>query len=419
MADVDPQQGRCPIQFDHESADHARAWADEYKEIRGKCPMAWTEKHGGYWVATRYHDIIEIAQNPKTFTSHKDYDPVTGKVTGGLSIPPMPGPRGLPDESDSPEWDGFRSFLNRRLAPKAVETRRARTQHFAAALIDKIIETGKFDIVEDLTNPLPALSTMDMFGLPLHEWREFADPLHRMMYTPKEDPEFLEAVKGWDWIRMRIEEEMEKRRAEPADDLLTYLALGEIDGKKIDRETTWSLALNVIIGGVDTTTALTSHTLLHLAKHPEERQFLIDNPDKLPVAREEFVRFFSPIHGMARNAAEDVVVNGQQIKQGERVYLAYSSGNRDEEIFEQPDELRIQRFPNRHIGFGAGMHRCIGSFQARMMFESMIHEVLTRIPDYQVIEAEAKSYRSIGVVNGWVSIPATFTPGQKVGATIE
>ncbi|WP_123905413.1 cytochrome P450 [Sphingobium cloacae] len=333
------------VDFDHESLSHALNWPEEFKTLRSRCPLAWTESHGGYWVASRYQDIVDIAQNSGVFTSHKEFDPATGAVVGGLSIPPMPTPRGIPDETDPPEWGGFRSFLNRRFAPKAVESRRRRTEQLTTFLIDRVIEAGKFDIVDDLTNPLPALSTMDLFGLPLGEWREFADPLHRMMYTPKEHPDFLEAVKGWDWIRTRIEEEIEKRRTNPQDDLLSHLAHGEIDNKKLDRATIWSIALNVIIGGVDTTTALTANALMYLSECPDERRYLIENPDKLPVAREEFVRFFSPIHGLARNAAMDAEVQGRFIGQGERIYLAYASGNRDESIFHDADEINVRRFP--------------------------------------------------------------------------
>jgi cytochrome P450 len=143
------------------------------------------------------------------------------------------------------------------------------------------------------------------------------------------------------------------------------------------------------------------------------------NPDRLAIAREEFVRFYSPVHGLARNCARDTVVNGVEVKAGERVLLAYASGNRDESIFENAEEIKIDRFPNRHVAFGAGMHRCIGSFQARMMFETMMHQVFTRMPDYVIDESRAARYESIAVTNGWASAPATFTPGPKVGATIE
>ena len=408
---------RCPVAFDHESPEHARSWPEQFQEMR-KCPITWTDKHDGYWIATRYRDVLTIAQNADVFSSDKTFDPATGQVKGGLSIPPFPTPRGIPIECDSPEWDAYRKILNRALTPKVVEARRARTQTFAAALIDRFIERGTCDIVDDLTSPLPALATMDMFGLPLEQWREFADPLHTMQYAPKHTPEFAAAAASLGWIRRQVEEVVARRRKDPRDDVLTYFAECEIDGIKLDDDTIWELAWNLMVGGVDTTTALTANVLHYLSRHPDERQRLIDNPEMRPIAREEFVRFFTPVHGMARNALRDIVHDGQAIREGDRVYLAYSAANRDPEVFDNPETPVLDRFPNRHLGFGAGKHRCVGSFQARMMFEVMLDGVLTRLPDYQVNEATSQQYPSVGIINGWKAVPARFTPGPKVGASI-
>jgi cytochrome P450 len=328
-------------------------------------------------------------------------------------------PRSVPNETESPEWDGVRGFLNRRFAPKAVETRRAKAKQLTAALIDLVIEKGEFDIVDDLTNPLPALVTMDVFGFPLHEWRKFADPFHKMVYTPESDPEFPETLRGLEYFRQRVDEEIEIRRKKPSDDLLGYLAAGTINGEKLDRNLIQEIAFNILAGGVDTTTALTSNTLLYLSRRPDQRQQLIDHPELMPLAREEFVRFFSPIHGLARNAKEDVTVDGWEFMKGDRVLLAYASGNRDADVFDNPEDVKLDRFPNRHVGFGAGMHRCLGSFLARMMFETMVTEVLTRMPDYKVVESDILPYTTVAKVNGWIHIPAKFTPGKKVGANIE
>lgn len=421
MADVAVEQGtkELPLNFDHDTSEHAHDWAARFRRLREQTPRAWTEAHGGYWIATKLQDIVNIAQRDDVFSTNKELDRVTGETSGGLSIPPVPGIRSIPNEMDKPEWNGMRGFINRHFAPRAVETRRQRTRNFAAALIDMVIEKGEFDIVDDLTNPLPALVTMDLFGFPLHEWRAFADPFHTMVYTPASDPDFAETVKGLDYFHQRVTEEVALRRKEPRDDLLTVIATGTIDGEPLDDNSIHDLAFNILAGGVDTTTALTSNTLLYLGRHPDKRQRLIDEPAIRPLAREECIRYFSPIHGLARNAMADVEVDGWQIDKGDRVLLAYSAGNRDPEAFEDPEELKLDRFPNKHVGFGAGMHRCIGSFLARMMWEEMVDQVLTRMPDYRIVEAAIEPYHTVAKVNGWIHIPATFTPGKKVGATIE
>jgi cytochrome P450 len=200
--------------------------------------------------------------------------------------------------------------------------------------------------------------------------------------------------------------------------LLGYLAAGQIDGAAIPYEQIQAITFNLMVGGVDTTTALTSNVLLHLSRNPEHRRRLIEEPALRPYAREEFIRYVSPIHGLARNAKQDVEVDGWRFAKGDRVLLAYASANRDPDVFDNPEEVVLDRFPNRHIGFGAGMHRCIGSFLARMMFEVMLDEVLRRMPDFRVREDGLRCYPSVGKVNGWISMPAVFPPGPKVGAKI-
>jgi cytochrome P450 len=405
----------CPIDFDHESEGHALNWPTEFREMREQCPVAWTEKHGGYWVATRYKTIVEMAQDDSTFSSFKTFDQDAGEVTGGITIPGTPIPRGMPVESDRPEWDASRAFINRKFAPKAAEARRENVRRYATALLNRVIETGEMDLVNDFTGPVPAITTMELMGLPLDEWRQFADPLHEMVFTPKESPEYPHVIESVQWVFQRCMEEFAKRKQEPQrDDLLSYFAHEKFGDRYLTAEEVLSYCNNIITGGVDTTTALTSHALSYLHDNPEEKQRLIEDPKLLPIAREEFVRYFTPIHGLARNVKKDVEVSGARMESGDRVYLAWAAANRDPEIFDTPEEVNMARFPNRHIAFGAGMHRCIGSFMARVMFEEMMKQVLTRIPDYKIDLSKAERYTSIGTINGWVNMPITFTPGPKV-----
>ncbi len=417
MSEGDP--GRRPIDFDHFSPEHAANWPARWAEMRERTPHAWTESHGGFWVVTRYQDIVAIAQRPEHFSPAKHVDPKTGESRGGLAIPELPGLRFIPNEVDPPEWSGYRTFLNRRFSPKAIDALKGRTRQFAAALVDRVIEQGHLDIVDDLASPLPALTMIEIFGFRPDEWRQFSDPFHKMVYTPAEAPEFLETMRGLDYFARRVDEEIALRRVQPKDDLLGLLANGEMDGRPLTDEEIQNIAFNLMGGGIDTTTALTSNTLLHLARHPDLRKRLADDPSLWPVAREEFLRWVTPIHGLARTAIQDSELDGWQVRKGDRLLLAYSAGNRDPEIFDNPDEVMIDRFPNKHIAFGAGMHRCLGSFLARMMYETMVTEVLARIPDYAIVEAGIEPYETVARVNGWVRMPATFTPGAKVGAVID
>lgn len=409
----------CPIDFDHESEAHAQAWPEEFKAMREKCPVAWTDNHGGYWIATRYNDVVAMAQDDATFSSFKTYDATTRTASGGISIPPSPIPRALPVEADRPEWNALRSFINRKFAPKAAEARRPRVRQYATALLNRVIEKGEMDLVNDFTGPVPAIATMELMGLPLGAWRQFADPLHEMVYVPKGDPKYPKVIDDMQWIFQRCAEEFAAAKKRPQEDtLLSYFAHEQFEGRYLTEEEAICYAINILTGGVDTTTALTTHALGYLDDHPEDKRRLMQDAKLIPVAREEFVRFFTPIHGLARNVTKDVEVGGVQMEAGDRVLLAWSSANRDPAVFEKPEQIDIARFPNRHIAFGAGMHRCIGSFMARVMFEEMIHEVFARIPDYRVDRSRAQRYTSIGVINGWIDMPATFTPGPKLPCEI-
>lgn len=409
-----------PVAFDHESPEHADNWQDEFREMREKCPVAWTNRHGGFWVATSYDAVVAMARDPATFSSEKRFDPATGTGSGGITIPFTPIPRGLPVEADPPEWKQYRDYINRRFAPKAVEAFRQDARSFATALINRVIESGEMDLVNDFTGPVPAMVTMKLMGLPLTEWREFADPLHRMVFTPKEAPEYPEVVGGVDWIFQRCAEEFARYKGMPEEDnLLSYFAHQPVEGRMLDVGEVLSLANNIIIGGVDTTTALTTHALEYLAHHPEAKARLMEDPSLVPFAREEFLRLFSPIHCLARNVRQDVAVAGQALEQGDRVMLIWAAANRDPAVFEKPDDVQFDRGSNRHLAFGSGIHRCIGSSFARMMFEEMIAQMFARIPEFEVDYSGAHRYRSVGTINGWESMPIRFSPGPRVPCDFE
>lgn len=409
---------KLTIELDIESPQHAADWQETASRLRKACPMAWSTAYDGFWVATRYKDIVSMAQDSDRFSTAKTFDPETGHVEGGTALPPMPVARLVPAETDRPEWDGFRGLINPRLSPRAVEGFRQQAKIFAEQLLDRVIESGEMDIVGDFTNPLTAMVTLLVLGIPTDEWRTFADPLHALTSLSKLDPAYKDAVALAGIMDRRIDEEIDRRKHNHQDDLIGHLLTSRIDGAPLRHEDIHQIIFNIIAGGVDTTASLTANVVVHLSRHPEQRRQLAADRDLLPKAREEFVRFFSPLHGTVRTAKENALVADQDVSTGDRIYLMLAAANRDPEIFEEPDTVIIDRFPNRHIGFGAGMHRCVGSFLARMMFETMMNTILDRIPDYVVIESEAGRYPSISPINGWVSVPIRFAPGKPTEAPL-
>lgn len=399
---------RCPVDFDQHGPDHVHTWPEVYRRIREQRPRAWVDRYGGFWLATRYKDILAISQRTDAISVVKTVDPETGQEVGGASIPTVQGARSIPNELDSPEWDAVRGFLMKRFSPKAAESVRPRTQELVSELLDAVDGTGRIDFVEDLTNPLPAMLTVEMLGFAVSEWKVFSDPVHRFFSLPRDDSRIAEAAAGIEHFRRRVDEEIAIRRREPSDDLLSYFAHGTIGGEPLPHDLIQDLAWQILSGGVDTTGSASANALWYLGRNPDQRRWLAEDPERIPRACEEFIRYFTPIHGAARNLIADIEIDDWRMLKGQRVQLAYSAGNRDPEIFHDPEEVQLDRSPNRHFGFGAGQHRCLGAFLARMMFECVLTGVLERIPDFLVEEEHVVRYPSIGFVNGLTHLPATF-----------
>jgi cytochrome P450 len=283
------------------------------------------------------------------------------------------------------------------------------------ACLDEVIETGEIDFVEDLTSPVPGIFTAAFLGIDVSEWERYAMPFHDVVAYAPMTPEFDAARQSSADVVRLLREVVADRRADPRDDFISRLCGATIDGVPVEEERVVEMAHVTLAGGVDTTTALTSNALYWLGRHPEERQRLADDPALIPLACEEFVRVFAPVPALARTVTTDVELGGQHLSPGERVLLMWSSANRDDTVFEQPDEVLIDRFPNRHAAFGLGAHRCIGSNFARFEFGIMLEQVLQRLPDYTLVDG-ARRYPAAGVTNGWATIPARFTPGPRRGS---
>jgi cytochrome P450 len=383
-------------------------WPEVYRRIREECPRAWVDRYGGFWLATRYQDILAISQRTDAISVVKTVDPETGQEVGGASIPTVQGARSIPNELDSPQWDAVRGFLMKRFSPKAAMGLRPRTQELVSELLDAVAGSGRVDFVEDLTNPLPAMLTVEMLGFPVSEWKVFSDPVHRFFSLSRDDPRIAEAAAGIEYFRRRVDEEVAIRRREPRGDLLSYFTHGTIGGESLPDDLIQDLAWQILSGGVDTTGSAAANALWYLGRNPDQRRWLAEDLERIPRACEEFIRYFTPIHGAARNLIADIEIDDWRMLKGQRVQLAYSAGNRDPEIFDDPEEVKLERSPNRHFGFGAGQHRCLGAFQARMMFECILTGVLERFPDYLVDEDRVVRYPSVGFVNGLAHLPATF-----------
>jgi cytochrome P450 len=198
----------------------------------------------------------------------------------------------------------------------------------------------------------------------------------------------------------------ERMRDSSGDDMISLMCRARLDGEPLDRENIMENIRLVISGGIDTTTGLITNSMVWLAQHPDERKRLIAEPELMPSATEEFLRFFTPVLALARTAASPCELGNAELDKGDRLLLCWGAANMDEDEFPDPDEVILDRFPNRHVAFGVGAHRCIGSNVARVVFQVTLQQVFERIPDYEVFVDRAVRYSSVSVGNGWFSMPA-------------
>ncbi|HVV12660.1 cytochrome P450 [Amycolatopsis sp.] len=399
-------------EFDHHSGAYARDWREINSTLRGKCPVAHTEAHGGFWVLSKYADIAEVARDDETFSSYQELP--DGSRTGA-TIPAGP-LRQVPIEMDPPEFFDYRKLLNGRFSPASVKRWEPYLRDVTTFCIDNFVESGQADLVSALASPVPAILTLELLGLPTTGWRTVSDVTHALVHTLPGSPEHDAAMAGIMGILGQVNETIAARRAEPKDDLISELVHAEVNGEKMTDARLIEIITLVIFGGVDTTGSLIGSALEWLHHNPAERDRLRADPALIPTATEEFLRYFSPVPGLARTTTKECTVGGQALAAGERVFLSWSSANYDEEVFDRPDDVVLDRHPNRHQSFGLGIHRCLGSNVARLEFRVVLEEVLRRLPDYVVDTAHAQPYPTIAVVNGWISLPVTFTPGARLGS---
>lgn len=403
------------VHFDHNSIDYKENWETILRDLRHESPVAWSEAHGGFWVFTKHADVKRVFRETKLFTvAHTRPE---GSYSG-VTIPPWPDTM-IPMELDGPEHIAYRRFLQPWFVrtPERMAELDAKLTRWVTYCLDKKIESGTIDFADDLANPVPALFTLDLLGLPLEEWEFYAPPFHGMVSYNQGTPEFDQVMADYAAVTERLAEVIAERRKNPRDDFMSQvLGLRPLD-QAMTEDQTLQLVNLLLLGGVETTTNLVSWAIDFLDKNHDVRQQLVDNPSLLPAACEEFLRLSSPGQIHVRTAAADTEVRGVKISEGDRVLISYASGNRDEEVFDDADQFRLDRGANDHLAFGMGGHKCIGADQARAEFRVMMREILARMPDYKLIDG-AERYPSFGAMQGWVKLPAAFTPGPVVGATL-
>ncbi|MCU1656993.1 MAG: cytochrome [Pseudonocardiales bacterium] len=398
--------------FDHHSEAFARNWRHEYARLRDEEPVSRTDAHGGYVVVTRYDHVKQALLNPRTFVCRREVTPkgAPEAVVGGVTIPTNPFRMGMM-EMDPPDATFFRKLLVPWFSARAVEAAESHLGDLVTWCLDRVITSGRMDVVDDLANPLPALIMLDLLGLPMQNWSKYGVVLHQAAYREKGSARQIA------WLQGDLRQVLTERRDHPPEISTPVDALlgAEHDGRPLPLDVAAEMVFMLLTGGIDTSTGLIAHAVCYLSAHPEQRDRLIADPELIPGAADEMLRYFSPGTGVARTAVEDTELGDAPIRAGERVFLALGSANGDPDEFAEPDRLELTREANRHLAFGAGLHRCLGAFLAKAELVLLLRETLRRMPDLHVDESGVRAYPTIPLISGFQAMPATFTPGPVVG----
>jgi cytochrome P450 len=430
--------GQCPIgapvvdYFDHNSKAYVTDRYQWFEDIRREVgPVFWSPHYGGFWVVLGYPELTQAARDWETYSSRSEFSrgcPVEDIKLNGLFVPPRTSRQlqrgrasasaGIMLQEDPPEWGVSRRALAPLFSVQAAERWRDRIQRLIDACIDRRIESGKVDLAVDMFNIVPAIFSLELAGLPNEIYEDVAWLSHTTSHLASDDPRWEEALARAEQPR-RLAEAVEARKTDRREDVISYVLNARDKGVELSDEDIAALAGLIIAAGIDTTSALIGTTFVNLMRYPHLRERLRKEPALTRDAFDEFLRIGAPTQGLCRTVMKDTELGGQKLRRGDVVMLCWPAANRDAREYPNPLEIDLDRKPTLQVGLGFGNHRCLGQHYARLEFEIIFNTVLRRMPDIRIDVDAARQYDNCGVVMGWETLPATFTPGPRVGADPE
>lgn len=348
-----------------------------YKTLREQCPVGRSSKYDGFWYLTKSDDIFTAEQDPHTYS-----------VAPSMMLPAMSNDVPLiPIDIDPPDHGDYRKLLLPLFTPKATARLEEGMRQTARDLAAEVATHEVVDISATFARPMPTIIFSRLAGFPEKDWPKFDRWVDDIIYERTVDPDraAMASQDVMDYFDALLRERAAGTDGHAgADDLVGTLLNVEMKGRKLTHDELISYCYLLFLAGLDTTAWAIRSSLWFLAQHPTEQNTLRDNPDMIPTAAEEFLRTLSPVQAMARTCKADVEVGGEHIKAGERVVLVFGAGNRDPEVYDDPDQIIIDRENNRHLAFGGGIHRCLGSNLGRRELIVALEEFLKVVPCFSL-----------------------------------
>jgi cytochrome P450 len=382
--------------FDHTDDGWAADPYPIWDELRTSCPIARSERYGGVWLPTRHEDVAAIAYDTEHFSSRSV---VVSKFRVPLEIAPVG--TAPPISSDPPFHKQARKVLLPVFSPRAIAALEPSTRSYCTELVEGLRGRDVVDAAVDYAQHIPVRVIANMLGLPESDADIFRGFVHHVLEgvsLPIEE-RMAGMVPLFDYLQVHLERHV----AHPSDDLISLLLDSEVDGRKLDTFEVARMILLLLIAGIDTTWSAIGAALWHLARTPADRRRLAAEPALMPVAIEELLRAYAPVT-MARLVKADMDWNGCPMKADDWVLLSFPAANRDPAAFTDADRVVIDREVNRHLAFGVGIHRCVGSHLARMELTVALEAWLAAYPDFELADPDAVRW-SEGQVRGPRTLP--------------
>jgi cytochrome P450 len=379
-----------------------------YRRLRTEDPVHW-DPYLHAWVVTRYAEVVEVLHR---FSAKRTPTPEKLAALGMEQLAPIA--RVMVHQMlflDPPQHSRVRGLAAVAFTPRRVERLRDHIAEIADSLLDAVSSRGGMEVMEDLANPLPAIVTAEMLGVPIDDHRrlkdwsqDFAEMLGNFQHNPGRAAKVARSLEE---MTAYFQEAVRRQATHPTEGLVNALTVAEVDGDRLTEDEVVANIIVTLVGGQETTTNLIGNGLLTLLRHPEEMERLRRDPALVPEAVEELLRYESPSQHTARLAPDDLELGGQLIKRGQAVIAVMGAANRDPDRFRDPDRLDLGREDNRHLAFGWAGHFCFGAPLARIEGQIAFSALLRRLPDLR-LEPGPITWRSNLGLRGLTALPVTF-----------
>ncbi len=384
--------------FDHTDPEWVADPYPIWEDLRTRCPVAHTDRYGGAWFPATHAGVSAIAKDTENFTSRNvvvaNMRPTEEDLPAPIGVAP-------PITSDPPFHAIARKLLLPAFSPGVVNALEPQVRELCNALLDDMIGEGVVNAGQSYARLIPPSVSRQMLGCPEGDTETFIEMVHVIMDTIDQSED--ERMEQWEpveeYFRVQIEDHMER----PRDDLTTFLLNAEIGGQKLAIEHVFGTMVLILVAGIDTTWSAIGASLWHLAQNPEDLARLVEEPELMPVALEEFLRYYAPVT-MARLVKTDMEYLGCPMKEYDWILLGFPAANRDPVVFKDADQFIIDRAENRHVAFGLGIHRCIGSNLARLELRVGLEEFIRRYPKFELANPKDVTW-SQGQIRGPRNLP--------------